>query len=324
MSMKKTAALLLALCLMLLPVFGVSAEGQEACLLSDCERFAEDTDTLFEWGLFNNDDQLGELHLDTSSALQGQNSMRFDYDVWGAGGGWTRCIFFPDLQSMTVGDGLKFSAKATGNIKMYVVISIDWNAKWIPVTLTPEAREYTIIWDEAEEMKGTAPYSAKGATVINSLSFLIYDPCYTEAHGYAQFPTIQTKGSIWLDDLYTFVGEDTTDTDGKVFTAPKPTRPELTTTTTSRTTATKPGATTASEVQGGTTTSGPSGSQTTAGSTTAKGSAATTTTPVNATTAGSEAESGGVSVWLIIVIAVAVLAAGGAAVFFVLRRKKQA
>lgn len=225
MSMKKTAALLLALCLMLLPVFGVSAEGQEACLLSDCERFAEDGDTLFEWGLFNNDDRLGELHLDTSSALQGQNSMRFDYDVWGEGGGWTRCIFFPDLQSMTVGDGLKFSAKATGNIKMYVVISIDWKAKWIPVTLTPEAREYTIIWDEAEEMEGTAPYSAKGATLVNSLSFLIYDPCYIESQGHAQFPTIQTKGSIWLDDLYTFVGEDTTDTDGKVFTAPKPTRP---------------------------------------------------------------------------------------------------
>ena len=312
MSMKKTAALLLALCLMLLPVFGVSAEGQEACLLSDCERFAEDGDTLFEWGLFNNDDRLGELHLDTSSALQGQNSMRFDYDE---GGGWTRCIFFPDLQSMTVGDGLKFSAKATGNIKMYVVISIDWKAKWIPVTLTPEAREYTIIWDEAEEMEGTAPYSAKGATLVNSLSFLIYDPCYIESQGHAQFPTIQTKGSIWLDDLYTFVGEDTTDTDGKVFTAPKPTRPEMTTTTTSRTTATEPGATTASEVQGETTTSGPSGSQTPAGS---------TTTPANVTTAGSEAESGGVSVWLIIVIAVAVLAAGGAAVFFVLRRKKQA
>ena len=102
----------------------MSMKKTEACLLSDCERFAEDGDTLFEWGLFNNDDRLGELHLDTSSALQGQNSMRFDYDVWGEGGGWTRCIFFPALQSMTVGDGLKFSAKATGNIKMLSLIHI--------------------------------------------------------------------------------------------------------------------------------------------------------------------------------------------------------
>lgn len=215
--MKKLAALLMVL--MMIVAFAVSAlaETTVATMLSDCESFETTDDIIFNFFVQSGNEACGDMLLDTNSALQGKNSLLFDYSMAGAmttGKSWCTFVFAPDDWKADFGDGVRFSMKADSKVVARVVIAdIDYKMKQVFINVDTKPRDYIIRWADFTPLDGVPTFDPVAATDIASADVAIisdYQP--------AEF---DKEGKLWFDDFQFYKGSEYTTTDGRALVARK-------------------------------------------------------------------------------------------------------
>ncbi len=300
---KRVAAVLLALLMLCGAALTGAAESTVFKMEDDFESYREDMDMILSWGTARGNKAV-TLHLDTTGALNGQNSLRADYDL-SKKPGWATFIHYQNDETAREAtpqncDGLKVTMKATGPVLVRIGWGFDWDASyhWVYVDETP--RQYTFRF---EDFKNEGESDIMKAEALTQSDFVVF--------GNDQVQGFATSGSVWYDDICFFKGDDPTYCGSPEEIRPKPT-------TTTEPPASEPdGTTTGSEA--GATTSG-TGKTAASGRTTASGAAAASAQPADA-----PAEKNSVLPVVLGVLGGMVLMVGiGAALWFLVLKKKQA
>lgn len=283
-------------------ISSLALDDSAATPLSDFENFATTDDLIFNWYVQPSNEKSGELSLDTSGMMHGDNCLLYDYSMKGAqstGKSWCTINFVPDDTKVKFGDGVKFTAKSDNHISArIVIIDEDYTYKQYFFDVSTEAKDYVVRWEDFQNIPGQKtfdPATAKGMASMDIAIISDYQPSDFDG-----------EGKFWFDDFCTFTGDDATTPSGKAMVQQAaPSKPSATTSASSDTESTVMSANVPSSNTGSETTSAPEAETPT--------TQASNTTPATSNTW-----------WIFVVIGAVVIIGGGVAVFFVVKSKKKA
>lgn len=190
-----------------------SSEAYIGYMFLDCEDWQDTTDSIMNVALTETTDVM-TYDIDKSGVLQGQNSVRISYDLK-INPRYAGMLLYPDDEGCKAGqmDGYKLSLRSDTPLTLLVRITCDWVGASMFVEVGPEAKEYTIRMDDL--VFDNPDFDYKTAYCVNCIAIQIFSD-----EGLAQYQQAQPEGftgagTIWVDDVYFFMGEDVTDLSGK-------------------------------------------------------------------------------------------------------------
>lgn len=297
--------LMLTLGLLISLLCPAAAESAVFKMQDDFEGYADETDTLFilQWGA-QRANKAVTLHIDSENPLSGTKSLRTDYDL-SQKPGWATIIHYPDQEHYSDAlpsncDGIKFTVKASGPIRIRVGTAFNYNSDWHFIYADTTPREYTIRFEDMRHVDSDWDFAS--AEYFSNLDTVIF--------GEDQPQGFSNSGSVWYDDIYFFKGDAPTYCGSLDEIKPAPVTTTTTEAPSSETTTTGPDASTTV-----------SGTEKTnaSGQTTASGAAATSAQTDN----GDRTEKSSALPIVLGVLGGMVLMAGiGAALWFLVLKKK--
>lgn len=204
--MKRVLSILAAVCLTFVLSFSVSAESTVFKMEEDFEDYSETLDFLLFWAAERGNKSV-TLELDTGGVLNGQNSLRTDYDL-DVSKGWATTIYYADADPEHYSDalpsncdGIKFTVKSTCPVAIRVCPSFNYVGSYHYIYASSTPREYTIRFEDFVGVEDPN-YDFQQAEYFNNFSTVVF--------GEDQLDGFSRQGSVWYDDIYFFKGDDPT------------------------------------------------------------------------------------------------------------------
>lgn len=182
-------------------------------MMMDCEKWKEDIDTVINIMVPENEPDT-KYTLDKNGTLIGQNSIRVDYNL-NVPPTYSNLVLLPDDDKCSPSKmaGLKFTARSDTPILLTVIPSCDYEGMNAYVEIGPEAKEYTIRWEDFTPVKeGLRSYES--AYMVTSVVFAVLNNDILAPRGQSQPQGFNNKSSFWIDDVYFYVGDGRTNLDG--------------------------------------------------------------------------------------------------------------
>lgn len=152
--------------------------------------------------------------LDTTGAIRATNSIRVDYDL-DKSPNYGSVMLYPDNEgdaSPAKYDGIKLVLKASCPARLMVRPSCDWVGGNLWIDVGPEAKEYTIRFEDIPFESSNFNVATAGGFNVMSISFFNEDAMIER--GTEQPSGFQHTGSVWFEDVYLFEGDDATNLAG--------------------------------------------------------------------------------------------------------------